>query len=294
MGQEYYRRRLKANKMRRKIASVRSTIRNFRVLLRLLLIVFIILLGLKVLKLHGWYLNQDLLAIANPKVIKIEGNIITPRYKIVDLIRQVQLPNTQIFRLDTTEMEQNIAQLQPIKKVYVRRFWHPARLDVLVEERTPVFLITPSLDAVPISAVTTDGVFIDREYMPISSKFKTYKILTYGVRGDDYEKWNQNRVDEILRLTKALETYSGQKVEYLDIRNPSDIYIKIEKVLIRFGEINDTALKRAKWIATILPETEKFKQKIKYIDLRWEDAHYIKLEDGNIPEATEEDVQNED
>ena len=71
MGQEYYRRRLKANKMRRKIASIRSSIRNFRVLLRLVLIVLIILFGLKVLKLHGWYLNQEMLSIADERVIKI-------------------------------------------------------------------------------------------------------------------------------------------------------------------------------------------------------------------------------
>ena len=125
--------------------------------------------------------------------------------------------------------------------------------------------------------------------MPIIPKFKTYKIITYGVRGDDYEKWNKDRVDEILHLTKSLEAYSGQRVEYLDLRNPSDVYIKLEKVLIRFGEINDTALVRAKWIATILPETENFKQKIKYIDLRWEDAHYIKLDEPVSQSAPKEE-----
>ena len=281
MGQEYYRRRLKANKMKRKIASTRASIRNFRVLLRLILIILIIFCSLKVLKSHYWYINKTKMAIADPTVIKIEGNIITPKYKIVDLIRQTQLPNTQIFRLDTTELKDNIEQLQPIKRVYVRRFWLPARLNIIIEERTPVFLITPKLDSEPISAITDDGVLIDREYMPISPKFITYKIITYGVRGDDYEKWNKQRVDEILKLIKSFESYSGQKVEYVDLRNPNDVYVKLEKVLVRFGEINETALKRAKWIAAILPETEKFKQKIKYIDLRWEDAHYIKLEDAS-------------
>ena len=291
MGQEYYRRRLKANKMKRLVASRRSAIRNFRVLLRLFLILFIIFFALKVLKLPGWYLNQDLLAIADESVINIEGNVITPKYKIVDLIRQVQLPNVQIFRLDTSDIEANLMKLQPIKKVYIRRLWFPARINVIVEERTPVFLITPALDAEPISAITNDGVFIDREYMPISPKFDTYKIITYGVRGDDYEKWNNERVDEILRLTKAIEAYAGQKVEYIDLRNPADVYIKLEKVLVRFGEINDTALKRAKWIATILPEAAKFKQKIKYIDLRWDDAHYIKLDETNsvsVPDVSDD------
>ena len=285
MGQEYYRRRLKANKMKRLIASRRSAIRNLRVLLRLILITLIILFIVKVVNLGGWYINQDLLKIADSRVIKIEGNIITPKYKIVDLVRQVQLPNVQIFKLDTKEVEEKILNLQPVKKVYIRRLWHPARINIIVEERTPAFLITPSVDATPICAITTDGVLIDREYMPLSSKFKTYKILTYGIGADNYENWNKEKVEEILRLTKAFETYSGQNVEYIDLRNPTDVYIKLDKVLIRFGEINDTAQKRAKWIATILPETKNFKQKIKYIDLRWEDAHYIKLDEPTAQQA---------
>ena len=285
MGQEYYRRRLKANKMKRLIASRRSAIRNLRVLLRLILITLIILFIVKVVNLGGWYINQDLLKIADSRVIKIEGNIITPKYKIVDLVRQVQLPNVQIFKLDTKQVEEKILNLQPVKKVYIRRLWHPARINIIVEERTPAFLITPSVGAAPICAITTDGVLIDREYMPLSSKFKTYKILTYGIGADNYENWNKEKVEEILRLTKAFETYSGQNVEYIDLRNPTDVYIKLDKVLIRFGEINDTAQKRAKWIATILPETKNFKQKIKYIDLRWEDAHYIKLDEPTAQQA---------
>ena len=193
------------------------------------------------------------------------------------------------------ELEKHFLELYGSSTEPIQFYSAPARINIIIEERTPAFLITPALDAVPISAITTDGVFIDREYMPISPKFHTYKIITYGVRGDDYEKWNKERVDEILCLTKAIETYGGQKIEYIDLRNPSDVYIKLEKVLIRFGEINDTALKRAKWIATILPEAAKFKQKIKYIDLRWDDAHYIKLDEATPvkPENNDIDEQSE-
>ena len=291
MGQEYYRRRLKANKMRRRVAATRAAIRRLRIFLRILSIFLILFFIYKVLGLSGWYLNPDLVEIADNKVIKIEGNVITPKYKIVDLIRQVHLPNVQIFRLETKEIEENISKLRPIKKVYVRRLAFPARLNIIIEERVPVFLITPSIDAEPISAITADGVFIDREYMPISPKFKTYKIITYGVRGDDYVKWTKERVSEILRLAKALEVYSKQNVVYIDLRNLNDIYIQLDKVLLRFGEINDTAHKRAKCIATILPQLGKIKQKVKYVDIRWDDANYIKVDDS--PEAKNEAEKEE-
>jgi cell division septal protein FtsQ len=76
---------------------------------------------------------------------------------------------------------------------------------------------------------------------------------------------------------RTIEAYSKQKVQYIDLRNPRDIYVQLDDVSVRFGEFNDTIFKRAQWIATILPEVRRFPQRVKYIDLRWEDAHYIKL-----------------
>ena len=215
--QYYYRRKLRANKMRRRIISAKNAIRNFRALVRVGLIFGFIYFGIWVLKLPQWFIDPVLLAMADDSVVKIEGNLITPKYKIIDLVKQTQLPHTQVFRLDTRELERNIAQLQPIKKVYVRRYWFPARLNVLVEERVPVFLIAPNLQTEPISAITIDGVFIDREYMPIPQKFQATKILTYGIRGDDYEHWDKKRVDEILKLIKTIEAYSKKDVKYVDL-----------------------------------------------------------------------------
>ena len=39
------------------------------------------------------------------------------------------------------------------------------------------------------------------------------------------------------------------------------------------------ALTRVRNISAILPQIETMEKKIKYIDLRWEDAQYIKLEE---------------
>lgn len=268
--------------MRRGIISAKNSIRNLRALIRVGLIFAIIYFGIWALKLPQWFIDRDLLAVADSSVVMIEGNLITPKYKIIDLVKQTELPYTQIFRLDTRELERNIAQLQPIKKAYVRRYWFPARLNILVEERVPVFLIAPNLETEPISAITIDGVFIDREYMPISPKFNATKILTYGIAGDDYEQWDKKRVDEILKLIKTIEAYSKQDVKYVDLRNPKDVYVQIGDIMLRLGEINESIYNRTKWIATILPEAQsKYGSKIKYIDLRWEDARYIKLDNNS-------------
>lgn len=280
MSHTYYRRRLRANKMKRRIIAGRNCLRNFRALLRVGMIFLIMFFGIWVLKLPQWHISAKALAQADPSVVQIEGNVITPTYKIIDMVRQTQLPDVAVYRLKTKTLEKNIAQLEPIKKVNVRRFWFPGRLIISVEECIPAFVIAPNLEAEPISTVTQEGVFIGRDYMPLDKKFNVTKILSYGVRGDDYEKWPKERIDELLKFVKTMEAYSKQKVLYIDLRNPQDVYVQLESVLVRFGEINDTAFKRAQWIATILPEAQKFPQKVKYIDLRWEDAHYIKLGTG--------------
>ncbi len=286
MGLLYQKRRLKVNKIKRQIAATRTMLMRFRVLLSLVMIVCICFCSYKILKLPYWYIDPQKLAKADPSVLKIQGNKITPDYKIINMVRQTQLPYTQIFRLDTKELEDNIAQLQPVKKVYVRRYWFPARLTIIIDERTPAFLLAPNLDSEPNSALSTDGVLIDHDYLPFDSSIKAKKLLTYGVRDGKDEVWDKKRVDEILKLTKVIETYSGQEVQYIDLRNQKDVYIMLKEYLIRFGEINDTALKRAISIASILPQAKNFGQKIKYIDLRWEDSHYFRLEG-------QKDVQNQ-
>ncbi|MBR3604880.1 MAG: FtsQ-type POTRA domain-containing protein [Candidatus Gastranaerophilales bacterium] len=278
MGLLYQKRRLKVNKIKRQISANRAILQRLRVLLSFFMIVGIVYFCYWTLKLPQWYIDSAKLAKASSDVLKIYGNIITPDYKIINMVRQTQLPYTQIFRLDTTELENNISQLQPIKKVYVRRYWFPARLVINVDERTPAFLLAPNLESEPNSVLTTDGVLIDRDYLPLSSYFKPKKLLTYGVKDGLDEVWDKKRVDEILKLVRAIEAYSNQEVQYIDLRNQKDVYIMLEEYLIRFGEINSTSLSRARWIASILPEAKKYNQKIKYIDLRWDDSHYLRLE----------------
>ena len=138
--------------------------------------------------------------------------------------------------------------------------------------------MAPNLQSEPSSALTTDGVLIDHDYLPLHSSIKAKKLLTYGVRDGLDEVWEKKKVDNLLKLVRAIETYSGQEMQYIDIRNEKDVYIMLEKYLIRFGEINDTSLTRAKTIAVILPEAEKYDKKLKYIDLRWDDPHYLRLQ----------------
>ena len=89
----------------------------------------------------------------------------------------------------------------------------------------------------------------------------------------------EKKIRKIETLVRAMEQFSGEKVEYIDMRNPKDIYIKLPQVNVRIGEMNVMALSRVRNISAILPQIKTMKKKIKYIDLRWEDTQYIKLDE---------------
>ena len=165
------------------------------------------------------------------------------------------------------------------KEVYIKRLWFPARLEIMIVERRPILSISPAPDVAPIAFFAEGGKLIGREYLPLKNVNKTILVLTYGTKGDDYRNWDEIKIRKIENVVLAMEQFSGQTVEYIDMRNPKDIYIKIPEVNVRLGEMNHTAIARIRNISAILPKIKTMEKKIKYIDLRWEDTQYIKLED---------------
>lgn len=253
------------------------------VLLNFLIVLFLIFALYKAVTLKQWYLNKDVFKKANSRYLKIFGNNITPDYQILNSLRFIQLPDKPIYLLKTKPLKEQLLKLSPVNEVHVLRYWFPARLEIIIEERIPILTIAPSEKVAPISFFTQDGKLIGREYMPLPKGIKTYKILSYGTKGDDYRKWDIKKINELETLGRTIEMYSKEPVEYIDLRNPKDVYVKIKSNFLRIGELNDTTLNRVKYIQSILPEAKTLENKIKYIDLRWEEAYYIKLE-GDIDE----------
>jgi len=279
IGQANYRRRMRVNQMRRLVRRNLININNFRILLQMGSIIAILYACYYTIHLPHWRIDPKMLDVAAPEVIKIEDNKIVPTTKIVDVVRQTRLPDVPVYKLDTTLLRDNILKLEPIDKVFIRRYWAPARIHIGVIEKTPVLSISPSIDVAPIGVVAEDGRYIGRDYMPLSKEYETISVLSYGTRGDDYMQWDSKRVSDIRTLARILETLSRQKVEYIDLRTPQDVYVKLEKVMVRMGEINATVHSRAKNIASIMPQINNLDKKIKYIDLRWEKTQSIKLDE---------------
>ena len=86
------------------------------------------------------------------------------------------------------------------------------------------------------------------------------------------------KIKEIEHIVKDVETYSNEKVEYIDARNPNDVFVKIHTINIRLGVLDSTVYERIKRIYTILPQIADVDSKIQYIDLSWDKVNYLKLQ----------------
>lgn len=270
-------RRMQKNKMERKVRQSQMWLRRFQLFARFFIILLMIIVGCKLLKVHQWYLDKDVFNSLSSPSLEILNNKIVPSYKILAALRRTDIPHTPVYRLQTDEIKRNILQLEPVEDVFIRRFWFPARLQIIVEERVPVLTISPNLETPPIAFFARGGKLIGRDYMPLDKSFKTILVLTYGSRGDDYRSWKNDKVKQIEKLAKAVESSSGERVEYIDLRTPADVYVKVKTANIRLGDLDDTVYERISRIPSILPQVKMLDKKIKYIDLRWKDANYIKL-----------------
>ncbi len=270
-------RRLQQIKMQRKIRHSQRRLRQLRAVWKLFIIIFLIAFGIFILKMPQWRLHSNAFDNLGSPALEIVNNRIVPSQKILSALRRNQVPLRPIFLVKTDNLKKSITQLEPVKDVYIRRFWFPARLQIIVIERTPAITISPDIEVAPIAFFSSDGKLIGREYMPLSDDFKTVKVITYG-SGDDYRNWDKTKVINFKKLAATVEMDSGEEVEYIDYRNPKDVYVKIPTANIRLGSFNAGTFDKIHRIPSLLPQVKMLNKKVKYIDLRW-DTNYIKLDE---------------
>lgn len=265
------RKKRKLRKGRRK----QSVFRNF---FRFCMTILLLCAFVYISKMPQWYLDKNIFTVSNPNSIVIVNNKIVKSHKILSLLKKTNVPDVPIYMAKTDYIEKELRKLPPVKEVFVRRYAFPARLQIIVKERQPVITVSPDEKVTPVAAFSRDGVMFGREYLPLSKDFKTIKVLSYGNKGDDYTKWNAAKIRQIETIVQYVETYSKEPVEYIDFRNPNDVYIKIKTVNIRLGKIDEGVYDRIKRIPSILPQVKMVDSKVKYLDLSWAKVNYLKLE----------------
>lgn len=251
---------------------------RLRVFVRFFLSLFMLLGLIFVSHCNGWFMDKNAFNFVGGNSVEIINNKIIPSHKILAVLKNSNVPDVPIYLAKTNDIKKELMQLAPIENVYIRRYAFPARMQIIIRERIPAITVSPDMKVAPVAFFTTDGKLIGREYMPLSKDYKTILVLSYGNKGDDYHKWDLKKIQEIQKIAKYIETYSHEPVEYIDFRNPTDIYVKIKTVNIRLGRLDETVFKRIERIPSILPQVKLVDSKVKYLDLSWEKVNYLKLE----------------
>lgn len=267
---------VKHKQLERKIRKKRKKINRLKAFLRFITLVILIYLSYQFFRLPGWYLPQDTFQKADNRRIEIINNKIIPAYVINNSLKNITIPKLPIFMMKVKPVKQELFKIPVIKNIYVRRYGFPARIQIIVNERVPIALIKTDLKATPAAFFTSDGILINnKKYMNLSDNEPVLKILmTQNSLNKDI---SVNKIRDIEKIVKAVETYSNEKVEYIDMRNPNDVFVKIKTTSIRLGTLDSSVFERIKRIYTILPQIQDVDSQIKYIDLSWDKVNYLKL-----------------
>lgn len=263
---------------KRKLRKGRKRQSIFRKFFRFIMTIVLLCGFVYISKMPQWYLPKDSFKkVAGTSVEIINNSIVKPQM-IFALLKNTEVPNVPIYMAKTEHIRKEIKKLPPVKEVYIRRYAFPARLQIILKERVPVITISPDLKVQPVAAFSEDGVIMKKDFLPLDKNIKTILVLSYGNKGDDYTKWNAAKIHQIEEMVNYIETYSKEKVEYVDMRNPFDIYVKIKTVNIRLGRLDESLYKRIERLPSILPQVKLVDSKVKYLDLRWEKVFYLKLQ----------------
>ena len=209
------------------------------------------------------------------------------KYNRIDMVNDLkqEIAILEVYLPKQLSHEELEVKVQEILKNYpdatikdMGKIMKEARIQIILRERIPLITISPDAKVAPVAFFTTDGKLIGREFLPLDKSFKTILVLSYGNKGDDYHKWDLNKIHQIEKIAKYVETYSGEPVEYIDLRNPFDVYVKIKTVNIRIGQLDENVYKRIERIPSLLPQVKLIDSKIKYLDLKWDKVNYLKLE----------------
>lgn len=241
--------------------------------LRLLLILLLCFSGYKFFMLRGWYLPENAYSNPNTQIVEIVNNKIIPSKIIYDSIKNVNVSKLPIFLTSVKPLQHELYKIPVVKNIYIRRYGFPARIQVIIRERIPLAVIKKDLQSKPDAFFTVDGIaVVNKNYMNLAQTPESIKILA------NYNKdWNFEKIKEIEKIVKSVEHYSKENVEYIDMRNPNDVYVKIQTTNIRLGVLDSTVLERIKRIYTILPHINEVDGQIKYIDLSWDKVNYLKM-----------------
>ncbi|MDE6139044.1 MAG: FtsQ-type POTRA domain-containing protein, partial [Candidatus Gastranaerophilales bacterium] len=137
---------VKYKQTERKIRKKRKKVNRLKAFLRFIVLLMLIFLTYEFFMLPGWYLSQD--TFTNPvNSIEIINNNIVPDYVINKSLKNIKVHKLPIFLMSVDPIKKELYKIPVMKNIYVRRYGFPARIQIIIRERTPIAIIKTDLKA---------------------------------------------------------------------------------------------------------------------------------------------------
>lgn len=265
-------RRQKVHPHRKKRESQPAKKRNFKGVFKFIFwTVLVACIGTGIVMFQYMFVDSDLFNVKSLDVRFYDQKNVLRRVNFSD-IEDKNVLGTNVFLVDLKSFKERIAEAHPeLRDIVVRRAL-PNRLIVQARQRVSVAQVYGDKPYF----IDKDGVFlpyakdsIDEEMIPIITG-----IRPSPTRGGLAQK---EKIDKALFLIEAasanqkLSKYKIKKIDITDSRNISFFFNArdAEKVEIKIGEGEFT--KRLEELSTVLEQLGGDIQRVKYIDLRFED-----------------------
>lgn len=246
--------------------------RNFKRVFKFIFWTIIVAgIGVGIVMFQYMFVDSDLFNVKGLDVRFYDQKNMLRRVTFSD-IEDKDVMGTNVFLVDLKSFKERIARS------------HPELRDIVVRRALPNRLIVQARQRVPVAQVYGDRpYFIDKDgvFLTYTKGTENEEItpLITGIRASPFRGGSaqKEKINKALFLIEAasenskLARYKIKKIDITDSRNISFFFnaADAEKVEIKIGEGEFT--KRLEMLSTVLEQVGRDIERVKYIDLRFED-----------------------
>lgn len=204
--------------------------------------------------------------------VEVRGNAVVT----VDQIRNQlsQCVGKPLWKLDPRALENRLCSLEDVHHAFVRRYIFPRpHLVVEIAEEFPWASFATEPGATPDAVISETGRIIPIATFPtiIKPEFIIYGQPGLKLTAADVNRW--------AGWTQYIAAQTGQKVDYVDMRNPHDICVQDGEFSLRIGDADSSLTRRLGRLASVIPSLGDLRDRLQYIDLGLDNNVPLKVAD---------------
>jgi cell division septal protein FtsQ len=201
----------------------------------------------------------------------VSGNRLVGKQEIFSRLHVPQ--NTPLYLLNPQAIASQLGAIPSVAQVAVRRWLFPARLEVMILERQALVRVEGPKGE-PVSRwIDQEGVVFAAPGSHMQARFPI-RVWSELQPGDHLPAEVQTHLFELLNA------WPKGAAGRLDLRKPRDVMASIGGWPVRLGEVAEIELKFAMF-EHVRPEAMKYKDRLKYINLRFPESPTFVLKTGD-------------